>query len=1130
MAVAFVKNHTVASNKTAGTTLALTLDTSVPAGGFIVCRMVFDNAATAGKPLIASIGVAAGEAATWAFTANSASTSTTAGSFASGAMMFIRTTVAWPAGSYTVTLDTSTVQKAGFFQEFSGVEYIPRSLAAGAYSTTTTAASATTTGIAPVSGDLVIGFIFGSNAATNQAGDNDTLDGSWSAVTGVGSTGGNVATNNWGVGQYKIVTGTSHQTLNNSAAMTAGNGAIVHCIRQYVPPAITQASYRLYADGTETGSTALAAQDTAYAADVTAGDVNLQIRTRLQITNAFPTGATDDWQLQWEKTPATGSLADSYPASNAEGAGSALYATAPSWAQSFLANGGTLTRAGFFLSKVGAPNGTVTAALYAHTGTFGTTGLPTGSPLTTSTTTITSTSVGTTAAWYYFDFDGTVTLTNATPYCIAVTTTNTQTTTADSLRAARNTSAPAHAGTGTTFSGGSWSNQFLDLVFEVYAKAVTTGNVAYPVIDSYQGSINSQTLNGTTRTVLAQSFMGNGGKLGGARFFFGRSLSPAPIAELSAALYAHTGTFGSTGVPSGAPLATSVTVLGESTVSTTGDWYHFSFDGTFTLAAGTPYFIGLRSTNTGTGFITLYRTDGGSHSGNYAEFLVGTSSWAAVASDLFFEVQSPATTIAPYASTNTTDAAATTNRLGAGTGSFVAGKVSEDGLVDNLGWTANNYTEVLYSATLKSADLTDGDTLRFKVLRNGAATEMTYTQVPTITVVKTAPAVTQAAYRWYDDGTETAAAALAAQDTAASGDVTTADGIGQLRVRLQSTTAAPLPATDDWQLQWEKNTSGTWANVAPPYRLLVEQDNPGLGATVSIGAAGGNTAVSQSFTGTGDVMTRVGFKLERNTTSAHDITVALYAHSGAYGTGSIPTGAALATSTTALNAATIPVGAGELGETWFYFDFAGFTLVNGTFYCIVISVPSGPNADTVGVITASTSTHSGNRAVRSNAGTWSAPGTGADHLFRVYSTTSPVPTTVLAYASANLTDGAATSNRLGAGSGSFVAGKISETGLVTDVGWSGNNYTELLYSLDIVNADVVNGDTLRFRVLRNGVTTAMTYTQVPTLNVVKTAAAGGKVKYYNGSAFVEKPVKVWNGSAWVEKPLKVYNGSAWVLA
>jgi len=42
--------------------------------------------------------------------------------------------------------------------------------------------------------------------------------------------------------------------------------------------------------------------------------------------------------------------------------------------------------------------------------------------------------------------------------------------------------------------------------------------------------------------------------------------------------------------------------------------------------------------------------------------------------------------------------------------------------------------------------------------------------------------------------------------------------------------------------------------------------------------------------------------------------------------------------------------------------------------------------------------------------------------------------------------------------------------------------------------------------------------------------AGGGVKVWNGSAWVQKPVKVWNGSAWVTKPLKVWNGSAWVLA
>ena len=76
----------------------------------------------------------------------------------------------------------------------------------------------------------------------------------------------------------------------------------------------------------------------------------------------------------------------------------------------------------------------------------------------------------------------------------------------------------------------------------------------------------------------------------------------------------------------------------------------------------------------------------------------------------------------------------TTNRLGAGTGSFVAGKVCEDGVANALGWTASNYTELVFSLTLKAADLAGGDVLRFRVLRNGVTTGMTYTQTPTINI------------------------------------------------------------------------------------------------------------------------------------------------------------------------------------------------------------------------------------------------------------------------------------------------------------------------------------------------------------------------------------------------------------
>jgi len=53
---------------------------------------------------------------------------------------------------------------------------------------------------------------------------------------------------------------------------------------------------------------------------------------------------------------------------------------------------------------------------------------------------------------------------------------------------------------------------------------------------------------------------------------------------------------------------------------------------------------------------------------------------------------------------------------------------------------------------------------------------------------------------------------------------------------------------------------------------------------------------------------------------------------------------------------------------------------------------------------------------------------------------------------------------------------------------------------------------------------------------IKAAAGGaapvgstGRIKVYNGTAFVAKPVKVWNGTAWVVKPVKRWNGTLWVV-
>ncbi len=86
-----------------------------------------------------------------------------------------------------------------------------------------------------------------------------------------------------------------------------------------------------------------------------------------------------------------------------------------------------------------------------------------------------------------------------------------------------------------------------------------------------------------------------------------------------------------------------------------------------------------------------------------------------------------------FDSASLTDQGATTNRLTGGSGSFVAGLVSEDALADNLQITGNNFTEFLFPLQLAVSDLAHADTLDFRLLINGAVLD-TYTVTPRITI------------------------------------------------------------------------------------------------------------------------------------------------------------------------------------------------------------------------------------------------------------------------------------------------------------------------------------------------------------------------------------------------------------
>lgn len=117
-----------------------------------------------------------------------------------------------------------------------------------------------------------------------------------------------------------------------------------------------------------------------------------------------------------------GNLDDNYPSSNNStstqfGSGANKFV-----GQSFTPSvGKRLSRVGFYLRKAGSPTGTMVAKLYAHTGTYGTSSLPTGTVLATSNEW--DVSLGTAGfSMVYFDFSTPVDLTAGTQYVVGLET------------------------------------------------------------------------------------------------------------------------------------------------------------------------------------------------------------------------------------------------------------------------------------------------------------------------------------------------------------------------------------------------------------------------------------------------------------------------------------------------------------------------------------------------------------------------------------------------------------------------------------------------------------------------------------------------------------------------------------
>lgn len=136
--------------------------------------------------------------------------------------------------------------------------------------------------------------------------------------------------------------------------------------------------------------------------------------------------------------------------------------------QSFLGEGSTLGSVVFNARKLNSPTGTAYAKIYAHSGTFGTSSVPTGVALAVSDgVDVSDISASFDVLTPHFRFSGVnqITLTSGTPYVLTLEFTPT----AGTFLAPLN-SLPTSVGPGnfSFFSSGSWTSQTFDLVFYLY--------------------------------------------------------------------------------------------------------------------------------------------------------------------------------------------------------------------------------------------------------------------------------------------------------------------------------------------------------------------------------------------------------------------------------------------------------------------------------------------------------------------------------------------------------------------------------------------------------------------------------------------------------------------------------------
>ncbi len=450
------------------------------------------------------------------------------------------------------------------------------------------------------------------------------------------------------------------------------------------------------------------------------------------------------------------------------------------------------------------------------------------------------------------------------------------------------------------------------------------------IVSSYVSDLstfnnNSILLSSTTNKAIGQSFTGDGGTL--SKLTLNLSKIGVPTGNAVAHVYAHSGTYGTSSIPTGAPIATSDNFnVATLTSLVTSRNIIFSGVNKIVLTNATNYVIAIEYTGgDGSNNIQVgYSTSVSPHTGN-ANFENTSNVWTAFAtSDLYFYLTCEKT----LNKLSNADSGFLNLDNGGDTNPFTSG--------DDISFTvqAGDALHVgSHSWRVRGKDPTGTNTFgawtTARVIYISETSTKTQSGVSRIQVTPTIVPNTV-------DGTSFGT------DTTPTIEFTGTDG-----------------NNDDIEYQIQISQNNTF-----PSDVITSVDL--TGSPFDLDLAGFFSEVGQSFQGTNDALSIARFRIKQSGTSG-TLIAKLYAHSGTYGTSSVPdTGTLLATSNS--------VNISTVGSSYNWVDFtfsSPYTVVSGTNYVIVLETSVSGGASSAECLT-DPAAHSGNLSFFS--GFWSSIG------------------------------------------------------------------------------------------------------------------------------------------------------------